>query len=62
MAAVQKKETEELIERMANEEVPKIKFSSRVLEKRNYLTNLIKSRHYREAEVVKNTLKEMEVC
>jgi hypothetical protein len=60
MAAVQKKESEELIERMANEEVPRIKFSSHVLEKRNHLTNLIKSRHYREAEVVKNTLKEME--
>jgi hypothetical protein len=31
-----------------------------VLEKRNYLSNLIKARNYKEAEIVKHSLKEME--
>lgn len=45
---------------MRGEDVPKVKFSSQVLEKRSYLANLIKSRQYKEAELVKNTLKDME--
>lgn len=49
-----------MVSHMNAETIPKIKFSSHVLEKRNYLANLIKARNYREAEVVKNTLKEME--
>lgn len=44
---------------MKSEEPPRIKFSSHVLEKRNYLANLIKARNYKEAEIVKNSLKDM---
>lgn len=47
MAACQKKEKDDLIEILKNEEPPRIKYSSHVLEKRNYLANLIKSRNYK---------------
>lgn len=60
MVAAQHREKEEALARMAAEIAPKVKFSSHVLERRNYLSNLIKARSYKEAEVVKNALREME--
>ena len=51
---------EDFVEKLDVEEPPKIKYSSHILEKRKYLTNLIKTRNYKEAETIKNTLKEME--
>ena len=39
------------------EEPPKVKYSSHILEKRKYLSNLIKTRNYKAAEEVKNTLR-----
>lgn len=44
---MQRKELEEVALRMRSEEAPKVKYSSHVLEKRNYLANLIKTRNYR---------------
>ena len=38
-----------------------MKYSSHILEKRKYLSNMIKIRNYKEAENIKNTLKDMEV-
>lgn len=60
MVAAQHREKEEALARMTAEIAPKVKFSSHVLERRNYLSNLIKARSYKEAEVVKNALREME--
>lgn len=59
MVASQRRELEEAAARMRGEEAPRVKYSSHVLEKRNYLANLIKARNYREAEVVKSSLREL---
>ena len=58
--ASQKRELEEAGAKMRREEAPRVKYSSHVLEKRNYLANLIKARNYREAEAVKSSLREIE--
>lgn len=46
------RELEDIQQRMALEETPKIKYSATVLKMRNHLENLIKSRVYLEAEFV----------
>lgn len=47
-------------EKLMAEAPPRIKFSSRVLEMRRYLSSLIKIKNYKEAENVKNSLDEQE--
>lgn len=51
---------EDFIDKLDHQEPPKIKYSSYILEKRKYLSNLIKIRNYKDAENVKNLLKDLE--
>lgn len=51
---------DEFIEKLQHEEPPKVKYSSHILERRKYLSNLIKVRNYKEAEVIKLKLKDLE--
>lgn len=49
------------LNQLNEESVPKIKFSSKALEMKKYLTNLIKSRNYKEAENIKTQLRDLEI-
>ena len=51
---------DQFIEKLAHQQPPKVKYSSHLLEKRKYLSNLIKIRNYKEAQNIKNVLKDME--
>ncbi len=53
---------DQFISRLEIEELPKVKYSSHILDKRKYLSNLIKIRNYKEAETIKNSLKQMEIA
>jgi protein-arginine kinase activator protein McsA len=48
------------VENLSESQSHRVKYSSFILEKRKYLSNLIKTRNYKEAELVKNQLREME--
>ena len=53
-------ELQEINNKLAEEQPPRIKYSTQVLNMRNNLKNLIKARSYKEAETVKSNLEKKE--